>query len=99
MPMRSPCACHEGTPLSSAAHGGGRPSMRSRWSDAEAAALPELDGLLYASRLVGADPSLVLWGGGNTSVKRVERTPLGDECLVLRVKGSTRHSRASSRAT
>jgi rhamnose utilization protein RhaD (predicted bifunctional aldolase and dehydrogenase)/NAD(P)-dependent dehydrogenase (short-subunit alcohol dehydrogenase family) len=62
--------------------------MRSRWSDAEAAALPELDGLLYASRLVGADPSLVLWGGGNTSVKRVERTPLGDECLVLRVKGS-----------
>src|SRR5437764_6768085 len=62
--------------------------MESRWSDSDAAATPELDGLLYASRLVGQDPNLVLWGGGNTSVKRTERTPLDDEAAVLRVKGS-----------
>ncbi len=41
--------------------------MESRWNDAHAQQQPELEGLLYASRLVGADPSLVLWGGGNTS--------------------------------
>src|SRR5688572_5461756 len=62
--------------------------MESRWSDADAAALPDLDGLLYVSRIVGQEPSLVLWGGGNTSVKRAEETPLDDEVPVLRVKGS-----------
>ncbi len=43
--------------------------MQNRWSDADAAAMPDLDGLLYLSRLVGQEPALVLWGGGNTSVK------------------------------
>ncbi len=62
--------------------------MESRWSDADAAALPALDGLLYASRLVGQDPSLVLWGGGNTSVKHTEQTPVDGDVAVLRVKGS-----------
>jgi rhamnulose-1-phosphate aldolase/alcohol dehydrogenase len=62
--------------------------MESRWSDADAAALPDLDGLLYVSRIVGQEPSLVLWGGGNTSVKRAEDTPLDDQVPVLRVKGS-----------
>src|SRR5581483_5310361 len=62
--------------------------MESRWSDADAAALPDLDGLLYVSRLVGQEPALVLWGGGNTSVKRTEHTALGEEVPVLRVKGS-----------
>ena len=42
--------------------------MRSRWNDDEAGALGGLDLLVYASRLVGADPSLVVWGGGNTSL-------------------------------
>ena len=62
--------------------------MESRWSDSDAAATPDLDGLLYASRLVGQDPNLVLWGGGNTSVKRAEQTALDDDVAVLRVKGS-----------
>jgi rhamnose utilization protein RhaD (predicted bifunctional aldolase and dehydrogenase)/NAD(P)-dependent dehydrogenase (short-subunit alcohol dehydrogenase family) len=62
--------------------------MESRWSDADAAALPDLDGLLYVSRLVGQDPALVLWGGGNTSVKREEHTALDEDVPVLRVKGS-----------
>jgi len=62
--------------------------MRSRWNDAEAAALEGVDLLVYASRLVGAESSLVVWGGGNTSVKVTERDHRGREIPVLRVKGS-----------
>jgi rhamnulose-1-phosphate aldolase/alcohol dehydrogenase len=62
--------------------------MRSRWNDAEAAKLDGLDLLVYASRLIGAETSLVVWGGGNTSIKTVERDHRGREVGVLRVKGS-----------
>jgi rhamnose utilization protein RhaD (predicted bifunctional aldolase and dehydrogenase) len=62
--------------------------MRSRWNDAEARTLDGLDLLVYASRLIGAETSLVVWGGGNTSVKTVERDHRGRELSVLRVKGS-----------
>jgi rhamnulose-1-phosphate aldolase/alcohol dehydrogenase len=62
--------------------------MNSRWSDAAAAGLSELDLLVYASRLIGAETSLVVWGGGNTSVKRMERDHRGRDVRVLRVKGS-----------
>lgn len=62
--------------------------MRSRWNDDEARPLTGLDLLVYASRLVGAEPSLVVWGGGNTSVKTIERDYRGREVPVLRVKGS-----------
>ena len=62
--------------------------MRSRWNDAEASQLHGLDLLVYASRLVGAETSLVIWGGGNTSIKTRERDHRGREIPVLRVKGS-----------
>src|SRR5438132_3143578 len=62
--------------------------MKSRWNDAEAAKLEGLDLLAYASRLVGAETSLVVWGGGNTSIKTLERDHRGREIPVLRVKGS-----------
>src|ERR671930_1751963 len=62
--------------------------MQSRWNDAEARTLGELDLLVYASRLVGAETSLVVWGGGNTSIKLFERDHRGREIPVLRVKGS-----------
>lgn len=62
--------------------------MISRWSDAEAKGLAPLDLLVYGSRLVGAEPSLVVWGGGNTSLKVEERDFRGREVQVLRVKGS-----------
>ena len=62
--------------------------MRSRWNDAEASQLNGLDLLVYASRLVGAETSLVIWGGGNTSIKTRERDHRGREVPVLRVKGS-----------
>src|SRR5207237_7984769 len=63
-------------------------AMRSRWNDAEARGLEGLDLLVYASRLIGAETSLVIWGGGNTSIKTVERDHRGREIPVLRVKGS-----------
>jgi rhamnulose-1-phosphate aldolase/alcohol dehydrogenase len=62
--------------------------VQSRWNDAEAAALSGVDLLVYASRLVGAETSLVVWGGGNTSVKVTEKDHRGREIPVLRVKGS-----------
>src|SRR5256885_13045041 len=62
--------------------------MHSRWDDAEARRLEGLDLLVYASRLIGAETSLVVWGGGNTSIKTIERDHRGREVQVLRVKGS-----------
>jgi rhamnulose-1-phosphate aldolase/alcohol dehydrogenase len=62
--------------------------MNSRWDDAAAQGLSDLDLIVYASRLIGAETSLVVWGGGNTSVKRTEKDHRGREVRVLRVKGS-----------
>lgn len=63
--------------------------MRNLWNSAEASAFPgDLGQRVYSSRLLGRDPSLVLHGGGNTSVKTVERNVFGEEERVLRVKGS-----------
>src|SRR5215467_15763171 len=62
--------------------------MNSRWSDTDAQGLNDLDLIVYASRLIGAETTLVVWGGGNTSVKREERDHRGRPTRVLRVKGS-----------
>jgi rhamnose utilization protein RhaD (predicted bifunctional aldolase and dehydrogenase)/NAD(P)-dependent dehydrogenase (short-subunit alcohol dehydrogenase family) len=71
--------------------------MQSRWSDAEAQSYieryasscpPDLALRVYTSRLIGQDPSLVLHGGGNTSVKTKLRDDTGTEVEVLCVKGS-----------
>jgi rhamnose utilization protein RhaD (predicted bifunctional aldolase and dehydrogenase)/NAD(P)-dependent dehydrogenase (short-subunit alcohol dehydrogenase family) len=43
---------------------------------------------VYTTRLLGGEPRLVLHGGGNTSVKTMQRDLLGDEVEVLCVKGS-----------
>ncbi|MFZ5556755.1 MAG: class II aldolase/adducin family protein [Pseudomonadota bacterium] len=58
--------------------------MDSLWRDADAARFGgPLGPRIYTSRLLGGDPSLVLYGGGNTSAKVKEA---GGE--VLYVKGS-----------
>jgi rhamnose utilization protein RhaD (predicted bifunctional aldolase and dehydrogenase)/NAD(P)-dependent dehydrogenase (short-subunit alcohol dehydrogenase family) len=71
--------------------------MKSRWNDAEAARAveerkPDVSEALalrtYSARLLGADPSLVLHGGGNTSVKAQVKTIFGETVDVLHVKGS-----------
>src|SRR5260221_2286008 len=43
---------------------------------------------VYTTRLLGADPRLVLHGGGNTSVKTRTGDLMGREVEVLCVKGS-----------
>ena len=63
--------------------------MRSLWNDAEAARFSgPLGPRVYTSRLLGRDKSLVLHGGGNTSVKLRETNLFGGEDEVLYVKGS-----------
>jgi rhamnose utilization protein RhaD (predicted bifunctional aldolase and dehydrogenase)/NAD(P)-dependent dehydrogenase (short-subunit alcohol dehydrogenase family) len=63
--------------------------VESLWNDDEAAQYPGDLGLrVYTSRLLGRDKSLVLHGGGNTSVKAREPNLYGEEEDVLYVKGS-----------
>jgi len=63
--------------------------MKSLWNDAEAARFPTEIGLrVYTSRLLGRDTTLVLHGGGNTSVKAKARNAVGEEEDILHVKGS-----------
>lgn len=80
--------------------------MESRWNEADAARAVEaraegVSELLalrtYSARLLGAEPALVLHGGGNTSVKATARTVLGETVDVLHVKGSGWTSPRSSR--
>ena len=72
--------------------------MQSLWNDDDARAAvahwagrgaSELLALrTYTARLLGAEPKLVLHGGGNTSVKTTVLDLFGDEIDVLHVKGS-----------
>jgi rhamnose utilization protein RhaD (predicted bifunctional aldolase and dehydrogenase)/NAD(P)-dependent dehydrogenase (short-subunit alcohol dehydrogenase family) len=63
--------------------------MKSLWNDSEAAnCKSELDLRVYSSRLLGSDPSLVLHGGGNTSVKLTQNNLFGEPEEILYVKGS-----------
>src|SRR5512147_1219786 len=63
--------------------------MKSLWSEAEAAKFSgTLGPRVYSSRLLGRDKSLVLHGGGNTSVKLADENPFGEIEERLYVKGS-----------
>ena len=63
--------------------------MKNLWSDAEAGSLTgDLALRVYTSRLLGRDKSLVLHGGGNTSVKIEEKNAFGEVEELLYVKGS-----------
>jgi rhamnose utilization protein RhaD (predicted bifunctional aldolase and dehydrogenase)/NAD(P)-dependent dehydrogenase (short-subunit alcohol dehydrogenase family) len=65
------------------------PMPANLWNDSEAASYPGDLGLrVYTSRLLGRDKSLVLHGGGNTSVKVREPNLFGEAEDVLYVKGS-----------
>jgi rhamnose utilization protein RhaD (predicted bifunctional aldolase and dehydrogenase)/NAD(P)-dependent dehydrogenase (short-subunit alcohol dehydrogenase family) len=65
--------------------------MLSLWNNQEAAPfVGDLAQCIYASRLLGRDPALVLHGGGNTSVKIRETNLFGEEEQVLWIKGSGR---------
>ena len=58
------------------------------WNDAEAAALPDLGGLVYRSNLLGRDRAVVNIYGGNTSSKLPMADHLGRTVEVLAVKAS-----------
>lgn len=64
--------------------------MKNLWNEAKASSFTDnlLQLRVYSSRLLGSDPSLVLHGGGNTSVKMTIQNLFGDDVDVLYVKGS-----------
>src|SRR5580658_5858830 len=72
--------------------------MQSHWSEADAAAAvkkyvsaginKDVAIRVYTTRLLGQDPTLVLHGGGNTSVKTRVEDADGSLVEVLCVKGS-----------
>lgn len=69
--------------------------MHSRWSESEAPRPGEasdwksrLAELVYATRLLGAEPDLAMHGGGNTSCKCTLTNPLGETRAALMVKTS-----------
>ncbi len=63
--------------------------MQSLWDEQEAAAYQsDLALRVYTSRLLGRDSSLVLHGGGNTSVKLQRKNILGQSEDILYIKGS-----------
>jgi rhamnulose-1-phosphate aldolase/alcohol dehydrogenase len=63
--------------------------LKNRWEDAAASGLSGAQLLLYRSHLLGADPAITNFGGGNTSAKLEARDPLTRaQTPVLWVKGS-----------
>lgn len=63
--------------------------MENLWNDTEAGKQQDiLAERVYSSRLLGANPNLVLHGGGNTSVKGVSKNIFGENEGTLFVKGS-----------
>ncbi|HBQ98382.1 MULTISPECIES: bifunctional aldolase/short-chain dehydrogenase [unclassified Roseofilum] len=63
--------------------------VKNLWNPGEAAQYTtDLEQRVYTSRLLGKDPSLVLHGGGNTSVKVKETNLFGEKEDILYVKGS-----------
>jgi len=72
--------------------------MKSAWSERDAQAIvdryahegigPDLALRIYSTRLLGNEPSLVLHGGGNTSIKALTTDLLGEVTEVVCVKAS-----------
>ncbi|MDP3723590.1 MAG: bifunctional rhamnulose-1-phosphate aldolase/short-chain dehydrogenase [Candidatus Omnitrophota bacterium] len=62
--------------------------MQSHWLDGALQTLSPIEALVYRSRLIGDEPSLGLFGGGNTSTKAEEPDLFGRAHTVLWVKGS-----------
>lgn len=63
--------------------------MQNRWSDTPASkSMDEIDQLVHQSRLVGMEEDLVLWGGGNNSLKSRAVDFLGNTIDVMYIKSS-----------
>lgn len=63
--------------------------VQSLWNKEKAASLTQgVEELVYRSNLIGSDRSVCNWGGGNTSMKTIEKDFRGREVEVMYVKGS-----------
>jgi rhamnulose-1-phosphate aldolase/alcohol dehydrogenase len=62
--------------------------LKNLWDDAAAAKYAGYDELVYRANILGQDPSVTNWKGGNISGKYVEKDFDGRDVRVLRVKGS-----------
>jgi rhamnulose-1-phosphate aldolase/alcohol dehydrogenase len=72
--------------------------MKNYWDEKKAHGHTELELLIYRSNILGEDPSVTNWAGGNTSAKIVEKDYRGRSVRVLRVKGSGTDLRTITRA-
>lgn len=72
--------------------------MNNLWDEKKTRSLGELELLIYRSNILGEDPSVTNWAGGNTSAKILEKNFRGEEVTVLRVKGSGTDLRTITRA-
>ena len=62
--------------------------LKNLWNDADARGLTGVDELMYRAHILGQDPSVTNWKGGNISLKQTEAGFDGEPLRVLRVKGS-----------
>ncbi|HWJ76961.1 MAG TPA: bifunctional aldolase/short-chain dehydrogenase [Niallia sp.] len=63
--------------------------VKSLWENEKASQLNKgLDELVYRSNLIGTDRAVCNWGGGNTSMKTIEKDFRGRDVEVMWVKGS-----------
>jgi rhamnulose-1-phosphate aldolase/alcohol dehydrogenase len=65
-----------------------RVNMKSLWSDEQAKKLKGVQVVVYASRLIGENTNLVVWGGGNSSIKSDGYDHMGRKIRILWIKGS-----------
>lgn len=63
-------------------------ALQNLWNDGEAAKYTGYDELVYRANILGQDPSVTNWKGGNISGKYTEKDFDGSDIQVLRVKGS-----------
>ncbi|MBZ9532983.1 bifunctional aldolase/short-chain dehydrogenase [Cytobacillus oceanisediminis] len=63
--------------------------VQNLWNNEKASQLKKgLDELVYRSNLIGTDRAVCNWGGGNTSMKTIEKDFRGRDIEVMWVKGS-----------
>lgn len=62
--------------------------LKNLWNDADAQGKTGVDELMYRAHILGQDPSVTNWKGGNISLKQTETGFDGTAQRVLRVKGS-----------
>ena len=72
--------------------------MKNLWNSTKAKKMGELELLIYRSNILGEDPYVTNWAGGNTSAKILEKDFRGRATRVLRVKGSGTDLRTIARA-